>query len=274
MLTEAEKALLEKTFASEGTKELGLQQTEKIASRTKLPLRTVEWFALEKGFQLRRYEKNLGSIGISGQMRLLESRIILVGLGGLGGYLLEDLARAGVGRIAGVDPDIFCETNLNRQLLAEEANLGKKKIVEAENRLKKINKTVEFTGFAVRFGELPEKMCRECDLVFDCLDNIKDRLILTGRCSAASIPLVHGAIAGWCGEVAVIWPGTRVLEKTYRSSNKGIEKHTGTPPFTAALTASLMAAEGIKVLTGKNTAKKQKMLFFDLLQDEWQTINF
>jgi len=274
MLTEADKELLEETFAKEGIKELALQQTEKMASITKLPLKAVEWFALKKGLRPLRYEKNLGSIGISGQMRLLESRIILVGLGGLGGYLLEELARAGVGQIAGVDPDIFCETNLNRQLLAEEDNLGKKKIVEAESRLKKINKAVGFMGFAVRFDELPEKVWRECDLVFDCLDNIKDRLILASKCSAASTPLVHGAIAGWCGQVGLIMPDMQALEKIYRACDKGIEKHTGTPPFTAALTASLMAAEGIKVLTGKNAAREQKMLFLDLLQNEWETINF
>lgn len=79
-----------------------------------------------------------------------------MGLGGLGGQLLEQLGRAGVGQIVAVEPDVFDQTNLNGQLLSNEANLGKEKANEAKKRLEKINKAVEFAGFRCCFEELPE----------------------------------------------------------------------------------------------------------------------
>ena len=274
MLTGKQKALLNQVLTEEGLKELTLQQAQSIAARTKIPLKAIEWFALKNGVPPRRYRYNLGSLDITGQTKLLESKVIVVGLGGLGGYVVEELARLGLGKIVAVDPDVFEETNLNRQLLAEEANLGKKKVDEANSRSKRVNKAVEFTAFAVSLDKLPEEIWSDADLVFDCLDNIKDRLILANTCSMMNVPLVHGAIAGWYGQVCVIWPKTAMLNKIYQRQNKGIEQDIGNPPFTAAMTASLMVAEAVKILTGKTTVKEQKMLFFDLLQGEWQTITF
>ncbi|MDO8303097.1 MAG: ThiF family adenylyltransferase [Sedimentisphaerales bacterium] len=274
MLSKKQKVHLDKVFASGGLTELSLQQSRKIALKTKIPLRYIEWFALEKGIVPCRYQRNIGSIGITGQKKLLESKIIIIGLGGLGGYVAEELARLGAGRIIGVDPGAFDQTNLNRQLFSDESNINKKKIDLAGKRLKKINQGVDFKGFAISFDKLPDRIWHNTDVVFDCLDNIADRFVLADKCSQTKIPLVHGAIAGWYGQVAVIWPKTAMLEKIYRNRTFGIEKNMGNPPFTAAVAASLMAAESIKILIGKILEKKQKLLFFDLLEGEWQTIRF
>lgn len=273
MLTEEEKALLEQALDEEDSKELTAQQADRIASRTKVPLRVVEAFALGKGFVPCRYQRNLGSLGVDGQRKLLGKKVIIVGLGGLGGYVLEELARAGVGQITGVDPDVFDETNLNRQLLCEEGNLGKEKVSEAQKHLQKINKAVEFEGFAVPLDKLTDEIWREADLVFDCLDNIGDRLKLANKCSAANVPLVHGAIAGWYGQVGVVRPGAEMLAKIYKS-HKGVEENTGTPPFTAAVAASVMAAKGIKLLIRPDSTRKEELLLFDLLEDDWQKVTF
>jgi len=274
MLTEKEETLLDQAFGKQELKELTQQQSAKIASRTNIPLRAVEYFALGKGYLPRRYRENIGTLGTGGQRKLLENKVIIFGLGGLGGYVLEELARVGLGQIIGVDPDVVDETNLNRQLLAEEGNLGSKKVNEANNRLRKVNKAVEFAGHAIPLDELPEEAYCNADLAFGCLDNISDRLILAKRCSIENIPLVHGAIAGWYGEVAVVWPHTGLLEKIYKHQGKSIEQNLGTPPFTAAIAASLMVVAGIRILLGKSSDKEQKMLFFDLLENEWQTITF
>jgi molybdopterin/thiamine biosynthesis adenylyltransferase len=195
-----------------------------------------------------------------------------VGLGGLGGQLLEQLGRAGVGQIVAVEPDVFDETNLNRQLLSNEANLGKEKVNEAKIRLEKINKAVEFAGFRCCFEELPEDVWEKADLVFDCLDNIDSRLLLAQKCSASNCPLVHGAIAGWYGEVGVVWPGSKMLEKHYQGQREGLEKELGTPVFTAAVAASMMAAKGCQVLMGKYPSEQSTIHFFDLLEDDWENI--
>jgi molybdopterin-synthase adenylyltransferase len=274
MLSKKQKIHLDKVFANGGLTELTLQQSQNIALKTKIPLRYVEWFALEKGIVPCRYQRNIGSIGIAGQKKLLESKTIIIGLGGLGGYLTEELARLGVGRIIGVDPSAFDQTNLNRQLFSDESTINKEKIDPARKRLKKINQGIDFTGFAVNLDRLPDRIWHNTDVVFDCLDNIADRFVLADKCSQTKIPLVHGAIAGWYGQVAVIWPKTLMLEKIYKNQTFGIEQDIGNPPFTAAVTASLMAAEGTKILIGKIFENEQKMLFFDLLENEWQPIEF
>lgn len=274
MLTEKERELLEQVFVNGGPKKLSLQRTGEIAKQATVSVRAVEWFALDKGVVPGRYQRNIGSLGIEGQKKLLESKVVVVGLGGLGGQVVEELTRVGVGRIVGVDKDVFEESNLNRQLFAEESNLGKEKAAEVKGRIERINRAVEFEGLTVSLEELGDEVWCDAGLVFDCLDNIEDRLVLAKRCSMANVPLVHGAIAGWYGEVGVIWPGTEMLEKIYRSQKSGIEQDIGTPPFTAAVAASLMVAKGIRILTGKNVRKERKMLFFDLLEDEWQRIVF
>ena len=272
MLTEKEKGVLERLFAAESVSELTVQQTEKIGGEANLSLKAVEWFALEKGIIPVRYKRNIGSIGIEGQKRLLESSVLVVGLGGLGGFLCEELARVGVGQIFAVDSDVFDQTNLNRQLFCTESNLGKAKAKEAKKRIKKVNSSVKFTTFACRFPEIPQKIWNDVGLVFDCLDNIKDRIILAEKCSQADIPLVHGAIAGWCGEVATVWPGSRLMKQIYKAETKGIEQNLGTPVFTAATAASIMAAEGVNILTAKAEQKENRILYFDLKENIWQTV--
>ena len=269
-----QRKLLTKTLSDKVKDEMSIEMIKSLASEVGLCQRFVERFALEKGIIPARYNRNIGSLGLDGQKKLLESACLVVGLGGLGGVVCEAIARVGVGCIFAADGDIFDQTNLNRQIFATEGNLGKSKSKEAQKRIKKVNTSVEFKAFACKFSQIPEKIWKEVALVFDCLDNIKDRLTLAEKCSLANVPLVHGAIAGWCGEVAVIWPGSRMLEQVYKTDTKGLEQKLGTPVFTAATAASIMTAEGIKVLLGKITSGQSKILCFDLMEDSWQTMKF
>ena len=273
MLTDEQYKLLTKVFAGRVKDVLSVEMTKSLARKAGLCQRFIEIFALEKGIVPARYNRNIGSIGIDGQKKLLQSSCLVVGLGGLGCVVAELLARAGVGKIYAGDGDVYDETNLNRQIFSTENNLGKSKSKEAKKRIKKVNSSVEFKPCDCKFSEIPDKTWNKVVLVFDCLDNIKDRLILADKCSEAHIPLIHGAIAGWCGEVAVIWPGSHLLEQVYKTDTKGLEKQLGTPVFTAAASASIMAAEGVKLLTGKTYVKENRILYFDLKQNIWQNIN-
>ena len=274
MLTQKERELLGKILSKQKLQGLTPKQAEEVAQQAKVSLKAVEYFALEKGYLPRRYHCNIGTLGVCGQRKLLEKKVIISGLGGLGGYVLEQLGRVGVGRIVGVDPDVFEETNLNRQLLAEEGNLGNKKIDEAEKRLGKINRAVEFVGSATPIDKLPQEVFGGANVVFDCLDNVADRMRLAKRCSTEDVPLVHGAVAGWYGQVAVVCPGSGLLEKIYQHHARSIEQDLGTPPFTATVAAGLMVAAGVQILIGDSFAKEMKMLFFDLSENEWETIAF
>ena len=181
---------------------------------------------------------------------------MVIGLGGLGGCVLEQIARAGVGTIIGVDPDVFDQTNLNRQLLSTENTLGQKKADIAEKRVREINGAVDFTAHACKLQDLPDDLWQGASLVFDCLDNIPDRLLLADKCAHADCTLIHGAIAGWYAQVAVVAPSSKMLEKYYQGQTEGMEKELGTPASTAMMTACIMAAKAVHVLTGSDVSKE------------------
>jgi len=211
-----------------------------------------------------RYQRNFGTLGLEGQKTLLGSRIVIVGLGGLGGYVLEQMARAGIGHITGMDPDVFESSDLNRQLLSDVHSLGTAKIERAKQRIQQIHPETIFLGLKKRHTDVPEEVWMKADLVFDCLDNITDRLSLAELCSHADCTLVHGAIAGWYGQVAVVQPGCHLLNRLYPETGPGLEKEMGTPPFTAALCASLMVAEGVKAICGIHQRDQDRVTYIDL----------
>ncbi|GAV22623.1 HesA/MoeB/ThiF family protein [Carboxydothermus pertinax] len=272
MLTKGEKNLLGNIFRREKIKELSLEETYRLAQETGLSIRSIEYFALENGIVPQKYVRNIGSFTVAGQKKLLASKVMVVGLGGLGGYVLEELCRAGVGEIVGVDGDGFDETNLNRQLLATEKNIGQKKANKARKRAAEINQAVVFSGFVSKVEELPETAWQGIELIFDCLDNVESRLYLEEKAKKLGVPLVHGAIGGWYGQVGVVFPGSNLLAKIYRERKKGIEQALGNPPFTPAVAASLMVALGIKLLLG-TLEKESVVYFFDLKNIEFFDIS-
>ena len=249
-------------------------QAEQFAAELGLPLREVEGFALDCEIVPQRYAMNIGCFTIAGQKKLLGSRVLVVGLGGLGGHVVEQLARAGVGRIAAADPDVFEETNLNRQIFSTTAGLGCKKTTETARRLTQINPAVEFSGYDVKFQQLDDAVFDGLDLVFDCLDGAADRCALETICSARDIVLIHGAIGGWFGQVGIVWPGAGLLKRTYGDHKHGIEQTLGNPPFTPAVIGSMAAALGIRFLLGKVTARESSLHFIDLVDEECQSLRF
>jgi molybdopterin/thiamine biosynthesis adenylyltransferase len=253
--------------------ELSPKAAQAISEETGLSLKAVQWYALDNKIEPLRYRRNLGTLGFDGQKKLIESRIIVCGLGGLGGHIVEQCARAGVGKIVGADHDVFDATNLNRQILSATDTLGNEKVEEAKKRIERINPAVDFVGCGCKFESIENYQWDRADIVFDCLDNIEARIILAEKCASHNLPMIHGAIAGWYGQVAIVWPSSSILDMIYKGQKTGIETETGTPPFTAATTESIMAAKGIKILAGKETEKKEQILFFDLLENDWQTID-
>gem|GEM_PF-123082 len=231
---------------------LSLVDTRRLASETGLRPLEVEMAALEGGVVPVRYTRNIGTIGIEGQLKLLRSCIGICGLGGLGGYVTEALARFGVGRLILVDGDTFEEDNLNRQLLSTESGLGRAKVDAAAERVAEVNSSLEVTAYHRFVGptDIPE-VFRGADLVIDALDNVSSRLALEEGCARLGIPLVHGAIAGNSGQVMTIFPGDPGLRTLYSDSeDRGVEMLEGNPPTTPALVASLQAQEAVKIVCG------------------------
>jgi molybdopterin/thiamine biosynthesis adenylyltransferase len=235
--------------------------------------RDVEITALKNGICPSRYQRNIGTIGISGQIKLLSSRAAVIGCGGLGGWIIEMLARAGVGELVMVDPDVFDDNNLNRQLFSTEINIGKPKALAAADRVATVNSAVE-TFASVVF--LDEKNGREIlegsSVVIDALDNNNSRRNASIICRELGIPFVHGAIGGMFGQVGVFYPGDSPLWENDDVPDKGVETETGNPSFTPAFIASLQVSEAIKVLSVPEIGLKGELLWFDLTNLELQRI--
>ncbi|MFA5612308.1 MAG: ThiF family adenylyltransferase [Anaerolineaceae bacterium] len=217
---------------------------------------------------MERYLRNHDAISASEQTLLATKRVLVVGCGGLGGYVIEHLARIGVGHLRVVDGDVFEESNLNRQLLSSTMNLGRPKTLAAQQRVMAINPLVKTEAFQTYLtAENAGELLAGCDLAVDALDNIPTRLQLQQSAKESCIPLVHGAVAGWYGRVCVIQPGDDLLDLLCPPGCElsAEEQQSGTLSFTAALTAAWQAAEAIKLLLGK-PALDGEILEIDLLR--------
>lgn len=236
----------------------------------------VEAAALALGLLPARYQRNRRTISVEQQSVLFHSRVVVIGCGGLGGYVIEQLARLGVGTIAAMDPDSFEEHNLNRQLLSEIAALGRPKVELAAERVARINPAVTLVPLRAAYMPGEDAPLAGAQVVVDALDSIATRLALSQSCARLGIPLVHGAIAGWYGQVISEFPGDGAMDRLYPHSGngKGAEQQLGNPSFTPAVIASLETAEVCKILLGTGRGLKGRMLAVNLLDMEFEEIPF
>jgi len=238
-------------------------------------LAQVEFQALASGILPGRYQRNRQILSCADQRTLFASQVAVIGCGGLGGYVVEELARLGVGRLIVVDPDVFEEHNLNRQLLASPLDLGRRKVEVVVERVARVNPAVSVIAVPDAFATANgHHLLRGALVVVDGLDSIAVRLELADVCRELGIPLVHGAIAGWYGQLTTQQPGDGVLEKIYGRAghaiaSKGAEKELGNPSFTPAVVASLEVAEVCKLLLGRGTTLAGRCLNIDLLDMEF-----
>lgn len=240
-----------------------------LAAETALALGEVERFALAAGVVPERYSRNQKSLSCSEQLLLLRARVAIIGLGGLGGAVVEMLSRLGIGHLTMVDGDVFDESNLNRQLLSSPKLLGCRKAEVAAARVAEINAAVTTRTITHFLGaDNGSDILRDVDLAIDCLDNIPSRFILETACRHAAIPLVSAAIAGWSGQATVIFPGDAGLRRLYGPAEdaprKGIEAALGTLPFAAVHLATVQCAAATSILLGRTSSLRHSLLLADL----------
>lgn len=258
-------------------KGIDLEAVRELSRARHQPLAEVEITALEQGIVPQRYRRNIGTIGIEGQIRLLRSHAAVVGAGGLGGTIIELLARQGMGHITIIDDDRFAEQNLNRQLLCTERNIGKYKAKVAAARVKRINSAVRVTVHTERLTE--DNACsllRGADVVLDALDNLPSRLAVEKACRQLKVPFVHGSIAGFCGQLMTVYPEDPGLKAIYSATGlqeTGIETRLGNPATTPAIIAAMEVQEAVKIITGIGEPVRNRLLVFDFLLGSMQSID-
>ncbi len=243
----------------------------RIAAQSKRTLREVYLETLEMGIYPYRYVRNKEILSINDQLMLARSKVAVIGAGGLGGQVILLLSRIGIGQLVVVDGDVFDETNLNRQALSNRSSLGRPKAGEAASVLGGVNPAVDVTALQTRLDESNAKdILIGCRVVVDALDTVRDRLLLEGIAKEIGIPMVHGAIAGFQGQVITIFPEDEGLKRIYGEraneieSAKRPEAVLGVPALTACFVANLEAMEVVKILLGRGKVFRNMMLLVDL----------
>ncbi|NLC51066.1 MAG: HesA/MoeB/ThiF family protein [Firmicutes bacterium] len=270
------KAVKSKSTAGEVYYKLGLKETHQLAKAFKVSVKEVEIAALEEKTIPERYQRSMGITGIEGQKLLLQSRAVVVGAGGLGGLVIELLARMGIGTLIIVDGDTFSESNLNRQILCTENNLGESKAKVAAQRVRELNSAVEAIAYAERATEENlATILAGADVALDCLDNLPSRHLLQKECRRLGIPMIHGAIAQYMGQVLTIFPEDKGIETLYpdRNMERGVEVLLGNPAATPAMIAAWQVQEAVKILIGEKDLLRNRMLYFDMKNCRVNTIS-
>ena len=230
--------------------------------------------------QLLRYSRQimLGDVDIEGQQRWLDSRVLILGLGGLGSPVAMYLAAAGVGHLVLVDDDQVEMTNLQRQIAHTTASIGQSKVESAAATLAQINPDIEVTTRDERLDEtaLMEQVAK-VDLVVDCTDNFTTRFMLNRACVAHKKPLVSGAAIRMEGQISVYHPGVEG-SPCYQCLYKEGEDEALTCSEAGVLSplvgiiGSMQALEALKVLASIGTPLIGRLLLLDAKHMEWRSL--
>jgi molybdopterin/thiamine biosynthesis adenylyltransferase len=230
--------------------------------------------------QLLRYSRQilLPEFGIDGQERLLASRVLIIGLGGLGSPVAMYLAAAGVGRLVLVDDDTVDLSNLQRQVAHGNDDIGRPKVESARDSIQRLNPDIAISPITQRLaGEALLEQVRAADVVVDACDNFATRFAVNAACVETRTPLVSGAAIRMEGQVAVFRPDLddspcyRCLYKDEGELDQACSDNGVLAPLVGVI-GSLQAVEAIKVLTGAGESAHGRLLLFDARTTEWRSI--
>jgi molybdopterin/thiamine biosynthesis adenylyltransferase len=248
---------------------ISLKTTASIVNSKGAPAREVEIAALKQGIIPCRYLRNIGTVGLDGQIKLLQSTVAVAGAGGLGSTVIELLARQGIGHLIIIDNDCFAEENLNRQIMSTEENFGQYKVIAAAKRVKQVNSATTVTTFQERLTrDNGQSLLSGARVVVDGLDNLSSRMVVEQICRQLAIPYVYASIGGFNGQIMTIFPEDVGLSSLYGSSSdmmpeQGIETRIGNPPATVAMIAALQVQEAVKIIAGVGTPIRNKIVMVD-----------
>ena len=226
--------------------------------------------------EVERYARHLvlREVGGPGQQKLKAARVLIVGAGGLGAPASLYLAAAGVGTLVLVDPDHVDRSNLQRQVIYAEGDLGRLKVDAAADALKALNANVDVDGHAILVdASNAHELVTGFDLVLDGTDDFATRFAVNDACVAAGVPLVSGAIGRWTGQVGVFGakPCYRCLVPEIPPDAETCSA-VGVIGALAGVIGSMMALEAIKLLTGAGEPLAGRLLIYDALGAQTRTV--
>ncbi len=217
-----------------------------------------------------RYNRNIliEGFGTEGQQKLQNSKVLVIGAGGLGSPVLYYLAAAGIGTLGIIDPDVVDVSNLQRQILHRSNDTGIPKTISAKEKLEALNPDVHVITYYEPFMQNnAAALVRQYDFIVDCCDNYETKFLISDTCAAEQKPYSHGAVLAMRGEVMTCIPGST----TYRQIFGGPPPEGAMPTAAqagilgavAGITGSIQATETIKYLVGMGDLLINRMLIID-----------
>ncbi|WP_340200586.1 molybdopterin-synthase adenylyltransferase MoeB [Ascidiimonas sp. W6] len=228
-----------------------------------------------------RYKRHLliPEVGEKGQLKLLKSRALIVGAGGIGSPVAWYLAAAGVGTIGIIDNDIVDSTNLQRQILHTEASVGTSKVASAKARLEALNSGITVNTYdEMLTKENVERIMQDYDIILDGTDNFNTRYLINDACVKLGLPNVHGSVFRFEGQVATFWPDSeKENSPCYRCVYPSPPPPELAPSCAEAgvlgvlpgMVGLMCATEAIKILAGFGELLVGKLLKYDALNWEF-----
>jgi molybdopterin/thiamine biosynthesis adenylyltransferase len=210
-----------------------------------------------------RYARQAKLFGEKGLSRIRSAQVFVAGSGGLGSAILFYLAAAGVGKIRVVDHGVVEASNLNRQILYSEDDIGTKKVIAAEERLRSLNSEVEVEVISRTIdSDNVDGLVGDSDLIVDALDNFPTRYLLNETALGKGIPLFHGAVDGFYGQATTVVPGkTACLRCLFpQGPSPTTVSVVGT---TCGVIGCIQATEVIKHILGIGCSLENKLLIWD-----------
>jgi molybdopterin/thiamine biosynthesis adenylyltransferase len=230
--------------------------------------------------EIRQYSKQImiPEIGLKGQKKLKQAKVLVIGAGGLGCPVLQYLTVAGVGKIGMAEFDVVNETNLQRQILYGSEDVGKLKSIIAKKRLEHLNSFTELEIYNLKCGLSNSlQLLKKYDIIVDATDNLETRYIINDSCVILGKPMVHGAIYKYEGVVSVFnYKGGA----TYRCYNPGqmpgdfknpLPSEVGLFGVLPGIIGTYMANEVIKIITGTGEILSGKVLLFNIQKNTLNT---
>ena len=232
---------------------------------------------------LKKYSRQivLKDVGIKGQEKIKKSKVIIIGLGGLGSPIADLLTRAGVGLIGLVDKDKVDISNIHRQTLYETSNIGLSKVITAKKKLNAINKNVKIKTYNLRAKEDNlKKILKDYDIIVDGSDNFETKFLLNKYSLKFKKKLVVGAISKFDGHLFTFNFNSKIKSclKCFYQSEPSDEilncESEGILGTTASIMGSLQASEIIKLILGSENHLESKILIVDLLNVKFRKVLF
>lgn len=232
--------------------------------------------------ELTRYARHivLREVGGPGQKKLKQARVLVIGAGGLGSASLQYLAAAGVGTIGIIDDDTVSASNLQRQVIHRDEDIGRPKVQSAADALKAQNPFLEVKLYNRRLTEeIAPELFADYDLVLDGTDNFDTRYLVNRVCVAGGLPLISGAMTQWEGQIslyhpisdapcyACVFPQAPAPELAPNCAEAGV---IGALP---GVIGAMMASEAIKWITGAGDPLKGRLMIYDALYAETRVIS-